>query len=136
MIRNVNDFVCWIKKENIAFLATVEQSGGWALRLRQITAQILWFLFWYSLSVWVLPVKDFLLVNVTALVLLGSLGLVWSILQSHLPSWTGAVLKGDFFFQCRGIFLNLWIFGLILFNVFMIFIPVGLYKKVINYQNE
>ncbi len=135
-IKNFKDFFAWIKKENDAYVAKIKEGGGLGLYLRRFTAQILWLLFFYLVSIWLLPIKDFLVVNAILFVIFGLATLLWNIIKSQLPAWPGSLIKGEFFYHFDGWFLNGWIFSLILVNMFLLLIPIDLYKKFIKNDHK
>jgi hypothetical protein len=135
-IKNLKDFLSWVREENQNYLKGLRKEGGIGLRLRRITAQLLWLFSGYSLGIWLLPIKNFLQANAILLIFFGLVALLWSKIKLQLPSWIGSLIKGEFFYRSEGIFLNMSIFLLILFNTFLLLIPIDFYKKIIKTKNE
>ena len=76
-IKNLKDFLSWVREENQNYLKGLRKEGGIGLRLRRITAQLLWLFSGYSLGIWLLPIKNFLQANAILLIFFGLVALLW-----------------------------------------------------------
>jgi len=123
----------WVKKfkeSNKEYLEMVKQHGGQNLYFRALTAQILWLLLFYVIYLKLVPIKNFITANVLILAILGLVSRLWGVIKDKLPTWAPDMIKGAFFFDLEIKFLNRWLWFLFLMNIILIFLPVGICKKV------
>ena len=120
----------YIKKKNQDFYKDISKNGGGSLHCRAMVAQCLLLLFYYSLSIELVPIKDV----VNAHLFLASLGviamLIWKVIKNKIFPWIQVFISGNIFYKLDHISLNISIAVLCFVNI-AFFIPVSPsnYKK-------
>jgi hypothetical protein len=128
-IKNFREVVSYIKKNTYEHFSSIKNNNGYNQYLRALTAQLLWLLLLYSLTIKLIPVQDWLVSNVIFLVLFGIFSFLWITIKEKLPSWLTEYAKGECFYTFELPFLNKCIICLFLINL-VILVPWNLFKSL------
>lgn len=109
-IKNFKELVNHIGDCRKNFFENIKNNGGINLCCRVFVAQLLWLTLIYNIGMLLIPVKQFLL-SVTNIILLV---VIYRIIENKIPNSIDNFLKGDFFRKFDIVFLNYWIFSLVL----------------------
>jgi len=131
-IKNLKELWYSVKKSNKNYIYQIEKTGGFNYYFRALTAQILWFILFYSLIIKFMPIKDFLMSNFYIIIIYILISFLWKFIKNKLPSWIDYLTKGEFFYDLDIGFLNICIVFLISINFFIVILPIELWKKLYN----
>lgn len=120
MLNGFRDHIQKIKDSNAEFVVDIQKRGGINQHLRALAAQLLLWVFFHSIIVYISPLKDTLSSNLFSLAILLALSVIYGLAKERAPTWIGDYLKGNFFYECSLKDLNKFIIILVLINCFII----------------